>query len=201
MSKTTADILINLGACSGEDNAVQWLQQYPDPHEAWQKCDRPDWMLWLLGKVEANKLTVQELACDFTIHGLVHLPPEQAPTRLVCEQTIAVTRRFLHGEAPPSELADAALSARSAAWSAESAGSAAWSAAWSARSAAGSAESAAWSVARSAAGSAAWSAWSAESARSAAGSAESAEKQWQCDRIREYFTADAVITMFAEFAQ
>lgn len=71
---------------------------------------------------------------------------------------------------------------------------AAWSAAWAAASSAASsaAGSDAWSAARAAAGSAAWSAaraaaWSA--AREAAGSAAwSAEREWQFNRLVEWFS-------------
>ena len=44
-------LLIDLGACS---KAVEWASQYSDPQEAWDKCERGDWMLWLVGKLSGE---------------------------------------------------------------------------------------------------------------------------------------------------
>src|SRR5690349_2564974 len=40
--------LIGLGACA---SAVNWSRDYIVPQEAWDACERGDWMLWLLGKL------------------------------------------------------------------------------------------------------------------------------------------------------
>ncbi len=34
-----------MGAC---DDALVWLEDYASLADAWEKCDRGDWMLWLL---------------------------------------------------------------------------------------------------------------------------------------------------------
>ena len=36
-----------LGACS---EALEWAEDYDNLQDAWDKCERGDWMLWLLGK-------------------------------------------------------------------------------------------------------------------------------------------------------
>ena len=208
----TIVILTKLNAC---EDALEWAEAHPDPSEAWNSCDRIDWMFWLLSQNGANLDAIVELACDNTIHALAALPEPQSETNHICEDLIAVVRRFIKGTATKTELIDArsARSARSDAWSA------AWYAWSAAESVVVSAESAwfarssecAW-YARSAAESSARSARSARSAvRSAAESsakssesawfaksAKSAEKQWQCDHVRERFSAVDVMGMFGK---
>ena len=38
----------DLRACQ---EALDWAEQYDSMEEAWQKCERGDWMLWLAGKM------------------------------------------------------------------------------------------------------------------------------------------------------
>ena len=44
--------LTALGACS---EAVRWAETQPDAQTAWDACERPDWMLWLLGKLNKSE--------------------------------------------------------------------------------------------------------------------------------------------------
>ena len=37
-----------LGAC---DEAVEWIQEYETPQEAWVACECGNWMMWLLGRL------------------------------------------------------------------------------------------------------------------------------------------------------
>ncbi|MCK5022761.1 MAG: hypothetical protein KAS04_01175, partial [Candidatus Aenigmarchaeota archaeon] len=39
--------LRKLGACP---QAVEWAKDYPTLQQAWNNCERGDWMLWLVGK-------------------------------------------------------------------------------------------------------------------------------------------------------
>ncbi len=172
----TLELLTQLGACK---EALKWAEEHPGPREAWKSCDSVDWMFWLLGKNEATKTAIVELSCDNTIHALVHLPESQNETRRICDGTVDVVRRFLRGEAPLVELRaarSAAAIARSAAAAAAIARSADWSAAEASEAAA-------------------WSAWS---AAESAGPAGPAENKWQCDHIRERFSADAIMAMFGD---
>jgi len=34
--------------------AVEWCEQFPDLQQAWEACERGDWMLWLLGELAAD---------------------------------------------------------------------------------------------------------------------------------------------------
>ena len=40
--------LKRMGAC---ESAVEWADQFDTLQEAWDSCERGDWMLWLLGKL------------------------------------------------------------------------------------------------------------------------------------------------------
>jgi len=49
--KTWIDNLIKVGACR---DALEWSKDFDSLEEAWQKCERGDWMLWLAGKLSGN---------------------------------------------------------------------------------------------------------------------------------------------------
>lgn len=64
-----ANRITNMGACS---DAVEWLERekFQTSQMAWDKCDRGDWMLWLLGKLSGKpqsdsrkKLVLATCAC------------------------------------------------------------------------------------------------------------------------------------------
>ena len=44
--------LQDLNACI---TAVKWSRQFATSQEAWDKCERGDWMLWLIGKMNDSK--------------------------------------------------------------------------------------------------------------------------------------------------
>jgi len=49
--KTWTRKLKLLGACS---EAVDWCQRYDSLNDAWQVCERGDWMLWLVGRLSGE---------------------------------------------------------------------------------------------------------------------------------------------------
>ncbi len=49
--KTWIRPIQKLGACSA---ALKWADNYKSLNEAWAKCERGDWMLWLLGQLSDN---------------------------------------------------------------------------------------------------------------------------------------------------
>ena len=159
--ETLSQLLTRLEAC---DEAKAWAKG-KTRQNAWAKCQRGDWMIWLLtqNKTVQNERLLRLLACDIA-ETVLHLVPAGEDRPRIAIET---ARRFADGQATAQKLAaavDAAWSAKAAgvagaaAWAARSAGDAAWSAkaaAWAAARAAGSAGDAAWSA------KAAWDAWDA----------------------------------------
>ena len=45
--KTWIRPIKGIGACK---EAMEWAEQFGSLSEAWSKCERGDWMLWLLGR-------------------------------------------------------------------------------------------------------------------------------------------------------
>ena len=131
--------------------------------QAWQECQRADWMLWLLGRSQINKKIIATIAVECA-EACAH----NAKDYPAVAECIAVVKRFLAGEATQDEL----LAARSAAWAA--AELAAWAAA----------ELAAWAAARAAA-------WGAESAAWVA-NCEIIRKHVSADEICKLFRKDGV---------
>ena len=152
----------------------------------WNKCPRPDWMLWALDKIgyrDNRILRLYACACvrgTPTSKGTVWdlLPDERS------KNAVVVAERFAEGKATEEE--------RDAAWAA--AGAAAWATAGAAaraaaRAAAGAAAGdAAGDAARAAAGDAAWAA-----AGAAAGAAAwDAARAWQADKLRKFISWEEI---------
>jgi len=51
MNKHWSDKLAALTPCSP---AVEWAREQPSEATAWQTCQRGDWMLWLVGKLDTS---------------------------------------------------------------------------------------------------------------------------------------------------
>jgi len=70
MSKSIKTELEALHACG---DAVEWASQYKGARQrAWEQCERPDWMLWYLGKkvnagaFDRKRLVLAACACART---------------------------------------------------------------------------------------------------------------------------------------
>ena len=92
--------------CACEE-AVHWLGD-KSPAEAWRTCTRPDWMLWIMGKM-ADKPgwpTRQEVvlaACSCAATALKYVPKkEKRPAR-----AIRIARKWARGTATLTETRDA----------------------------------------------------------------------------------------------
>ena len=175
-------LLDELNACQ---EAKQWAAG-KTLSQAWVECNRPDWMLWLLGRSSINKKTIATIAVEFAetcVHNAKDYP--------AFAECITTVKKYLSGQATQEELAAAESSALAAAEVAEVAGVAASAAeaaeAWSARSAA---LAAAWSAEVSAAVSAA-AAWAA-----ALAAADSAAEADNCEIIRKHVSADEICKLF-----
>ena len=175
-------LLDELNACQ---EAKQWAAG-KTLSQAWQECQRADWMLWLLGRSPINKKIIATIAVEFAetcVHNAKDYP--------AFAECITTVKKYLSGQATQEELAAAESSALAAAEVAEVAGVAASAAeaaeAWSARSAA---LAAAWSAEVSAAVSAA-AAWAA-----ALAAADSAAEADNCEIIRKHVSADEICKLF-----
>jgi hypothetical protein len=163
--------LKELDAC---DEAIEWAKDYDNLQQAWDNCQRGDWMIWLINKMEwSNDKDLRLMAVAFA-RQVQHLMNDQRSIN-----ALDVAERYANGEANIEELTEArAAAAAVAAW-------AAWVAAWAAARAA-------WAAAR-AAGAAAWAAaWAAaRAARAAEAEARAAEAAGaaeadQANIIRQY---------------
>lgn len=121
------DQLIELRACS---DAVTWLRErnFATLQEAWDACERSDWMWWLIRNAwrmdppcEECRKRVVLMACD-TAESVKHLWTDA--TRDVNERAIETARRWTRGEATAEECRAASAAARAAFWA-----DAAWDAA------------------------------------------------------------------------
>ena len=78
--------LKELNACS---EAIEWSKQFKTSQEAWNNCERGDWMLWLLdkqaGKPESkNRKKLVLAACRCARLSLKHIPKnEKRPLKAI----------------------------------------------------------------------------------------------------------------------
>ena len=186
------------GACS-EGRAFALTQ--PTMADVWDKCPRPDWLLWILCKLnrQPNDRTLRLFAV-WCARNTPMSGGRKTGDMLTDPRSLAaleVAERYANGNATDDELAAAGDAAWAAAWAAAldasraAAGDAAWAAALDAsRAAAGAAAgAAAWAASRAAAGDAAGDAAGAAS-RAAAGDAAGAaalDAAWdaQADQLRK----------------
>ena len=112
-------------ACS---EAVEWLATLPKDvtlADAWEQCNRSDWMLWALQEAGLcrDSFALHEFAC-YVAEGALRTVGDSDPRSV---DAIRVKRLWLRGEATNEELDAAGAAARAAAW--DAAGDAAWAAA------------------------------------------------------------------------
>lgn len=99
--------------------SVKYLEQFETMQEAWQACERGDWMLsmaQLLG-VDIKTLTLAKVECAETVG---HLMKDKRSLN-----ALEVARKFANGEATIGELNDAACDAYAASAAAYAAAAAA----------------------------------------------------------------------------
>ncbi len=97
MNKKTIERLESLGACQ---EAVGWSREQPNSQQAWDACEQPEWMLWLLRRTvrktgSAAHRRVVLLACDIAATALRYVPKsEKRPAK-----AIRLARRWARGDA------------------------------------------------------------------------------------------------------
>lgn len=89
-------ILRRMGACEG---SLQWLARANRATfaDAWNACERHDWMCWLIGRTMPHREIVA-LACDLAEAALAHATD---PRPRACIDTV---RAWLRGEATIEEV-------------------------------------------------------------------------------------------------
>lgn len=50
--------LSKLGAC---DSAIEWVRDATDAQATWEACNRPDWLLWLIGRRAGTRAKRRDL--------------------------------------------------------------------------------------------------------------------------------------------
>jgi hypothetical protein len=159
-------VLEQLDACA---MAVHWVGERT-LEEAWNQCERGDWMLWFAGKIEVDRKLLVLAACGCARKALKNVPEGEERPRIAIEAAEAWCR----GEASIEDVRAAADAARAAAYAARAAADAADAAAYAARAAAYAAYAAA-DAADAAARAAAYAAYAAaDAAAEAASLAQSA---------------------------
>ena len=132
--KTVRVQLTELNACS---EAVDWAEKFDTLEEAWEVCERGDWMLWLAAKKQMDRKKIVSAACECARLSLQYTDD---PRVLACIET---TERWTRDEATLDEVEAAAGAAWAAAWASRAAARAAWAAAWAAEAAGAAAGAAA----------------------------------------------------------
>lgn len=170
MSRTAKHVALlrRMGSC---DEAVAFAAGFGSLHAAWDACPRPDWMLWLLGRIGHQDDRAYRLYACWCVRNTPIAGGRTVWDLLTDERSktaVIVAERFAEGQATQEDL-DAA---RDAAWAAARA--AAWDAA----------RDGAWAAARDAAWDAAWDA-ARDAARDAAWDA-------QAKKLREHLPWEAV---------
>jgi hypothetical protein len=97
--------LKSLGAC---DEAIDWAIDYATLADAWQACERGDWMLWLCARMEYKagwpmRKEIVLAACDCASLALP-VYEQKFPSDDRVRHCIEVIRRWAHGEVTLKEL-------------------------------------------------------------------------------------------------
>ena len=167
MNRKELNYLKSLNACS---DAVQWAKQFKTINEAWQVCERGDWMMWLLKKRGISKEQSVTLAVKFA-ERVLPIFEQKYPKDKRPRKAINAARVWLKNPTEKNRIAAAAAAAAAAAYDA------AFAAAYTAYTAA--------YAAYAAADAAAYAAYTAAAAAYAASAAAYAECKAQSDIIRE----------------
>ena len=124
MSEHWTEKLREIDACS---DAVEWAKDYDTFAEAWQECERGDWMLWLAGRAcggprSKSRKVVVSAACECARTAWKWMPKTG-------KEAIETAEKWTRGEATLGQVRTAADAAYAASVAADAAGAAAYAAA------------------------------------------------------------------------
>ena len=106
-----------LVAISARDPVVEWARTQPDYATAWEACPDPEWLVWLVERLDPDPRHVYLwlATCLIAERALRFVPVgEDRPRR-----AIECRRAWCRGEATESDLAAARVAAWDAAWDVE----------------------------------------------------------------------------------
>ena len=98
------------------DDALEWCSKQRSRHQAWQDCERGDWMLWLLGYLAGpmgsrSRKRLVLCCCEVARPALKHVPKGENRPRVAIETAEA----YCYGRASLDEVRAAAKAAADAA--------------------------------------------------------------------------------------
>jgi len=176
-------LLDRLGACS---EASIFAAACPNLKQAWETCNRPDWIIWFVRHLDFNDTKMFRLYACWCVRNTPLGDGRKGWDLLTDKRSrdaVEVAERFAEGNASREELATARDAAGAAAWAVGAAVGDAAGAAWAAR------------AARAAAG----DAGDARAAARDAGAAGDAARDAQTNRLRElipYSTVSKLVTAY-----
>ena len=113
-----SDSIIKLNACS---EAVKWCLTQPSLDVAWDRCQRGDWMIWILGRLNTSapwsdeRKPLVRVSVECSEQSLQYANSDTINATLWCLDSI---RRWCGGEADRDEVDAAANAAYAAAYAA-----------------------------------------------------------------------------------
>ena len=186
---TTLDLIRDFLPCS---DAAAYAAKHADPAEAWESCERGDWLLWLAARAGVDRRDLVRASCAVARRALQHVPEGESRPRIAIETAEAWARR----EVTIAAVRDAAAAADDAAAAAADVRDDAAAATYASAAAAASADAAAAyaSAAAYAAADASAAAYAAaDAAVDAAYAAYANSLRYAAAIVREYFPFHAIL--------
>jgi hypothetical protein len=91
------------------EEAIEWLKSYESPEQAWNKCKRGDWMLWLIGKLSGAPDTDSRKKLVFTCCQCARLTlPYVQEDEFIPLEAIETAEKYCRDEATLDEVRAAA---------------------------------------------------------------------------------------------
>jgi hypothetical protein len=109
---TTLDLIRDFLPCS---DAAAYAAQHTDPAEAWESCERGDWLLWLAARAGVDRRDLVRASCAVARRALQHVPEGESRPRIAIETAEAWARREVTIAAVRDAAADATFASADAA--------------------------------------------------------------------------------------
>src|ERR1700749_4441615 len=93
--QTVADRIRHLDPCG---DSLKWASAYTSPDKAWAECERGDWMLWLIGRVDRFEAWSNERKpfVGFCLDWTKHIKHDHSA---IIDASISVLRQWIRGAA------------------------------------------------------------------------------------------------------